>query len=274
MRAYRIAYDGRPFHGFQRQPDVPTVEGTLLAALAELGVTGGESDGPTRPTPPGYAAAGRTDAGVSALEQTVAFAAPDWLDPAALNGPLPADVRAWAAADVPSDFHATHDAAWRSYRYFLYAPTLDAAAARDLLARFEGETDLRDLTADPDGDTIRTVHETTATRDGDFVVVDVRADGFVHESVRRLVRYVERRLDPERSAPSPARLLGPERLDGPEGIGPAPPEPLVLRRVHYPDVAFDTDRAALTDRRDAFGARRRRAAARARALETLAEAPD
>ena len=61
MRAFRVAYDGRPYSGFQRQPDVPTVEDTLLDALRALGVFEGSD------VPPGYAAAGRTDAGVSAL---------------------------------------------------------------------------------------------------------------------------------------------------------------------------------------------------------------
>ncbi|PSQ01729.1 tRNA pseudouridine(38-40) synthase TruA, partial [Halobacteriales archaeon QS_5_70_17] len=87
MRAYRVAYDGTTFRGFQRQPDVPTVEGALFGALAALGVYD-----PDEHRPEGYAAAGRTDAGVSATAQTVALAAPDWLTPRALNAELPADV--------------------------------------------------------------------------------------------------------------------------------------------------------------------------------------
>ncbi|MFB6218385.1 MAG: tRNA pseudouridine(38-40) synthase TruA, partial [Halobacteriaceae archaeon] len=64
MRAFRLAYDGRPFHGFQRQPDVPTVEGALLDALDALDIPFAGD------TPSGYAAAGRTDRGVSAVAQT------------------------------------------------------------------------------------------------------------------------------------------------------------------------------------------------------------
>ncbi|PSQ60288.1 tRNA pseudouridine(38-40) synthase TruA [Halobacteriales archaeon SW_7_71_33] len=270
MRAFRLAYDGRPFHGFQRQPDVPTVEGALLEALAALGRLDAVPGTPTRPTPPGYAAAGRTDAGVSALEQTVAFEAPDWLTPRALNAELPPAVRAWASADV-SGFHATHDASWRAYRYFLHAPTVDAAAARDLLAQFEGAVDLHNLTATPEGDTVRTVRETDARRDGAFLVVDVRADGFLHESVRRLVRYLCRRLDPASEAPSPERLLSTAGLDGPEGVEPAAPEPLVLRRVHYEGVEFEADETALADLRSTFDERRRRAAARERVLGVIAD---
>ena len=277
MRAFRIAYDGRPFHGFQRQPDVPTVEGALLDALAALDVLeeGDEpaGTGDTRQTPPGYAAAGRTDAGVSALAQTVAFEAPDWLTPRVLNTELPPAVRAWAVADADG-FHATHDASWRAYRYFLHAPTADAGEARALLAHLEGEVDLRALSAvsDPERDTVRTVQAATARRDGNFLQVDVRADGFLHESVRRIVAYLQVHLDPETSAPDPERVLSGEPLSGPEGFGPAPPEPLVLRAVRYEGVSFAVDEAARADLESVFGERRRRAAARERVLGAIADA--
>ena len=101
MRAFRLAYDGTGYRGFQRQPHGETIEDAVFEALAELGVE--FEDG----APVGYAAAGRTDAGVSARAQTVAFEAPTWLTPRAFNGDLPADVRAWAAAEVPPAFHAT-----------------------------------------------------------------------------------------------------------------------------------------------------------------------
>ena len=122
MRAFRLAYDGTGYRGFQRQPHGETVEDAILEALEALGV--GFEDG----TPAGYAAAGRTDAGVSARAQTVAFEAPEWLTPRAFNAELPADVRAWASADVPGSFHATHDAVERHYRYFLYAPPSNVEA--------------------------------------------------------------------------------------------------------------------------------------------------
>jgi|APHM01.1.fsa_nt_gi pseudouridylate synthase I len=272
MRAYRLAYDGREFHGFQRQPDVPTVEGALLDALVALDVLDGEPEGTgdTRETPPGYAAAGRTDAGVSALAQTVAFEAPDWLTPRVLNTELPPAVRAWAVADA-EDFHATHDASWRAYRYVLCAPTADASEARALLAHLEGTVDLRALSAvsDPERDTERTVQAATARRNGDVLQVDVRADGFLHESVRRIVAYLQVHLNPEASAPDPERVLSGEPLSGPEGFGPAPPEPLVLRAVRYEDVTFEVDSAAQADLQAVFGERRRRAAARERVLGTV-----
>ena len=254
-RAYRIAYDGTPFHGFQRQPDVPTVEDAILDALRDLGVHGA-SDG----VPQGYAAAGRTDAGVSARAQTVAFDAPAWLSPSALNGALPASVRAWASTDVPSDFHATHDARARAYRYFLYAPTdgtgraagFDDARAGDALDRLAGERDFHNLTPDEDG-TVRDM-ETSAERDGEFLVVSLRAGGFARQLVRRVVGLVAAVGRGERSVASVERVLGEEPLAGPEGVAPAPAEPLVLWDVDY-GVDFDGDEDASTAVHDVFGSR-------------------
>ena len=247
MRAFRVAYDGRPYLGFQRQPDVATVEDTLLDALRELGVIDGD-------LPPNYAAAGRTDAGVSALAQTVAFAAPDWLTPAALNGVLPGSVRAWASADVAADFHATHDATRRSYRYHLYAPEIDDERAREALDRLAGEGDFHNLTTDDEG-TVRQL-ETSATRDGDFLVLTLAAGGFARHMVRRIVSLVQAvgrgASDPERVG----RVLGPAPLDGPEGVATAPATPLVLTGVTYPDVEFEPDPDAVASARDVFAERR------------------
>ena len=132
MRAFRIAYDGREYYGFQRQPDVPTVENAIFDALDRLGV-----EIPAGGKPTDYAAAGRTDAGVSALAQTIAFDAPTWLTPRALNAELPADIRAWASAEPPSDFHATHHATQREYTYHCYWPARDVHAGGEDDSRFE-----------------------------------------------------------------------------------------------------------------------------------------
>ncbi len=267
-RAFRVAYDGREYAGFQRQPHATTVEGTLLAALADHGIVD-RGDGPTHATPPGYAAAGRTDAGVSAVAQTVAFEAPDWLTPRAFNGRLPGAIRAWAAADVPDGFHATHDAVRRTYRYHLCAPDVDGPvdahaedgrpvdddAVRGALERLSGNHDFESLTADDTG-TVRTVRA-TATRAGEFLLIDVTAGGFPRALVRRLVAVVE---GIGRGTVDPAfldRILGDEPMWGEHGVGPAPPEPLVLWDVGYGDVTFEVDGAAAESALVAFDERHR-----------------
>lgn len=266
-RAFRIAYDGTDYHGFQRQPDVPTVEDAIFDALRELGVLAPDAD-----RPDGYAAAGRTDAGVSALAQTIALEAPDWLAPRVLNLELPADVRAWAVADAPEGFHATYDATCRTYTYQLYAPpaehardedpagpvaadrAVDDDRFRDACAALSGSHDFGNFTTD-DHHTERSP-TLTARRDGDYAVVTVSAPGFARELVRRLVSLAH---DVGRGAEPMAKIdraLGPEPLPGHEGIAPAPPEPLVLADVDYPALEFAVDEEAAESARRVFAERR------------------
>lgn len=262
MRAYRVAYDGTGYAGFQRQPDVDTVEDAIFDALRALEVLE-----PGEAKPAGYAAAGRTDAGVSAVAQTVAFEAPNWLTPRALNSRLPADVRAWASVGVPEDFHATHHATRRTYTYHLYAPRdggfvpgiessqlsetdhipFDDDRFRAALETLSGPHDFANLTPDDDGTQRAPTLE--ATRDGPFLVVTVSAGGFARELVRQLIAVARDVAIDVLSFEGLERALDPDPLPGHEGIAPAPPEPLVLSAVEYGDhdLEFVLDERAETD---------------------------
>lgn len=257
MRAFRLAYDGRPFYGFQRQPDVPTVEDTVFEALRSLSVLSVDS---TRPV--GYAAAGRTDGGVSAVAQTVAFECPDWLTPRALNSELPGTIRAWASADVDAEFHATHDAVRREYRYWLYAPQqahrrldgrppIDDNRARAALEALCGSHDFFNLTPDEQG--TRRGLSGRIERDDEFLVIEVAAGGFARELVRRLVSVIRIVGTGERPVSWVDELLGPERRD--QRPPPAPPESLLLSDVRYPGVDFERDSQAADRGAIAFGER-------------------
>ncbi len=261
MRAFRLAYDGTGYRGFQRQPHGETVEDTLFESLAALDVRF-EAEKPV-----GYAAAGRTDAGVSARAQTVAFDAPAWLTPGALNSELPGDVRAWAAADAPKGFHATYDAVERVYRYFLYAVGVDDERIRSACEKVTGAHDFHNLTPDDRG-TEREL-SVTGERRGEFVVIDCRADGFARQLVRRLVSLVEGVGRGERSVDFIDRALSPEPLDGEVGIAPAAPEPLVLLDVRYPALSFSIDEVAAERAKAVFDARRRERLASVRVADAL-----
>ncbi|EMA28875.1 tRNA pseudouridine(38-40) synthase TruA [Haloarcula japonica] len=273
MRAYRVAYDGRPYHGFQRQPDVDTVEGRLRSALVRLGVCERGEGLPER-----YAAAGRTDAGVSARAQTIAFDAPAWLSPAVFNGQLPDDVRVWASADVTEGFHATYDATQRTYTYYLYAPTdvdrfvsgpVDDQRWADAVDALAGTHDFHNLTSDDTG-TERTVG-IDWTRDGQFLVVRFTAGGFCRQLVRRLVSLAAAVADGSAPLSKVDRVLSPEPISGPDGVPPAPPEPLVLTDVSYPDVSFTRDEDAAEDARAVFTGRRANARATARVADHITD---
>ncbi len=105
-----LTYDGTPYNGWQIQPNLPTVQGTLADAIHRIT---GETVLPQ--------GSGRTDAGVHALAQVATFtlAAPIPEDNLhrALNRALPPSIRVLSVEAVPADFHARHSAVRKTYEY-------------------------------------------------------------------------------------------------------------------------------------------------------------
>ncbi len=134
MAVYRveIAYDGAPYHGWQIQPNVPTIQGKVNAALTHI-----------FGTPIHVGGASRTDAGVHAVGQVVSFAPPEghrhmgrFELQRALNALLPDDISALRTdliheldhADRP--FHARHCARGKIYSYRLWFNRIEDPFAR------------------------------------------------------------------------------------------------------------------------------------------------
>jgi tRNA pseudouridine38-40 synthase len=105
-----LTYDGTPYNGWQVQPNLPTVQGTLADAIHRIT---GETVLPQ--------GSGRTDAGVHALAQVATFSLTVPIPPTnlhrALNRALPASIRVLSVEDVPEDFHARHSALRKTYEY-------------------------------------------------------------------------------------------------------------------------------------------------------------
>ncbi len=108
-----LAYDGTAFHGWQVQPNVSTIQGTLAATLQHLT---GEVVLPQ--------GSGRTDTGVHALGQVASFTLNADIPPAsllrALNRALPASIRVLRADHAPAAFHARHSAVRKTYEYRIF----------------------------------------------------------------------------------------------------------------------------------------------------------
>lgn len=206
MPRYRavLEYDGTDFAGFQRQAEGRTVQGEVEAALVRLGWTGRAVLG-----------AGRTDAGVHASGQVIAFDL-EWrhgLDDLvrALNANLPADAAVKSAAECAADFHPRYRARGRRYRYTIdnrpvrsplaarYAwhvwPALDLPALQAGSRSLLGRHDFATFGSDPDGgvNTVRTVAQADwqACPDG-RLCFEVQADAFLYRMVRSLVGALRR----------------------------------------------------------------------------------
>jgi len=123
-----LAYDGTPYRGWQIQPALPTVQGTLSNAIHR---TTNE-----RVLPQG---SGRTDAGVHALAQVASFSLDSPIPAAnlhrALNRCLPPSIRILSTELAPADFHARHSALQKTYEYRIF-PIADESICPPTLAPY------------------------------------------------------------------------------------------------------------------------------------------
>jgi len=233
----RVEYDGTDFAGFQVNPGKRTVQGVLEAALARLG------DGVEQRVD----GAGRTDAGVHASGQVIAFTYAGRLAATdlgrALDALLPRDVSVRDVRRAPDGFNPRYAARYREYRYTVWngprsplrertalgvrAP-LDAAAMERAGSAFIGRHDFRAFGA-AGRTSVRTVTSVRVRREGRLVTIDVRADAFLRGMVRRMVAVLlEVGLGKmEETAVRAALAASGPALDG----ASAPARGLCLRRV-------------------------------------------
>lgn len=192
--AARVEYDGTDFAGFQVQPGARTVQGELEAALARI--SGGRRIR--------VVAAGRTDAGVHARDQVIAFTDPHGRPAAeltrALNALLPEDVAVRSVRRVPAGFNPRYAARYREYRYTIWngprsplrerdalgvRDPLDTAAMERAGSVLVGRYDFSAFGAEH-RQPVRAVYSVRVRRAGSLVTIDVAADAFLRQMVRRI----------------------------------------------------------------------------------------
>ena len=232
---YRVllAYDGRAFAGFARQPGQHTVEAVLRAVLRQVA-----------PDFKAFAVAGRTDRGVSAVGQVVSFRSgtPNLVSHLhrAIDEVDPGKLACLEVQVVPRWFHAQHSAVSRTYVYFTdsFDPALDVARLDRLLGALIGTRCFSAFARDtpPGASTIRRLMDAQArtttldTRKG--VRFEFTANAFLRRQVRIMVSTGLR----EAMADAPDDRLvelaetGDRRLTAPA----ADPFGLTLVHVGYP----------------------------------------
>ena len=197
----KLAYDGGGFHGWQVQPGLPTIQGTLEEILS--GIEG---------APVQVAGSGRTDAGVHALEQVAAFTISNPIPPPnlrlAVNRLLPPAIRVLTVEEAPADFHPRFHAKAKTYEYRIqrgevcspfdwpyahhFPYRLDEASMIRLARAFAGEHDFTAFAASDDSDAegkskVRTIFSSCLESAGDRLIYRVRGSGFLKHMVRNIV---------------------------------------------------------------------------------------
>ena len=192
-----IEYEGTRYRGFQYQANAPTIQGELERAIRRF--TGECAR---------VKAAGRTDAGVHALGQVIAFDTDAAHPPAtaigALNYHLPGDIAVKAAFKVGDDFDPRRSARRRTYRYRILNSATPSPLARRFACRIPQPLDARRMQAAADmfigahdfrrfaahrpdkPNSVRCVSRAALERSGDTITFEVVANAFLHHQVRRM----------------------------------------------------------------------------------------
>jgi len=246
-----ISYDGADFHGWQVQPGVPTIQGSLHDALRKITQE--------RITVHG---ASRTDTGVHAMGQVAHFKVQSSLSAAqfqrALNALLPPAIRIVAAEEMGPEFHARWLAQGKTYRYRIfrgrvlppfdyrralhYPWPLDEEAMAAAARQFEGEHDFTSFAAssgseedDRDREIHRVLYSSELVRvpESEEIAYVVRGKSFLRYMVRKIVGTL---LEVGKGRLAPADIPHLFELRDRSRSGPTvPPEGLYLISLEYPD---------------------------------------
>ncbi|WP_298441189.1 tRNA pseudouridine(38-40) synthase TruA [uncultured Ferrimonas sp.] len=196
--ALGVEYDGHGYFGWQKQREVIGVQQRVEEAIAKV------ANHPVE-----VVCAGRTDAGVHGTGQVVHFDAQFDRRPAAwtlgLNANLPDNIAVRWAQPVSDDFHARFSATARRYRYVIYNHRLRSGILRHGVSHYYHQLDEKlmeeagqALLGENDFTSFRAIqcqshspwrnlHHLHVDRFGEYIVVDIKANAFVHHMVRNIV---------------------------------------------------------------------------------------
>lgn len=243
-----LSYNGAAYCGWQRQPDMPSVQQTLETALGTL-----------LREPIVVTGAGRTDTGVNASYYVAHFDfTGEVADPAQtlykLNFLLPGDIAVGSMTPVAGDAHARFGAREREYRYFIephknpftrhttwqYYVPLDVARMNEAaaaLAEYDDFTSFAKLNSNNRTNICRIMHAGWTVDERDVMCFTIRADRFLRNMVRAIVGTL---VDVGRGRYTPGQFRQiVESRDLSRSSGGAPPQGLFLSDVRYPAGMFE-----------------------------------
>jgi tRNA pseudouridine38-40 synthase len=239
--AFKLAYDGTKFWGTNPQPEKRTVHSEVRRAIRADRVELAR---------PGIPFASRTDKGVSALGNCIVL---DVVNAKRLDQFVPSlnaelsDAAIVGAAEVPETFHPRR-AAGRVYRYaLLLDEAFDESPLQEAANLFVGRHNFQAFARrdkrrhGTPGTYESTISSIKVERRGDLVLITVRGSRFWWNQIRRMVPAMEAYRRAECTLDDLRRMLA----GGPtikSALRPAPPEPLILMDVEYPEVTFDLER--------------------------------
>lgn len=190
----KIAYDGKDFYGFEVQPNVPTIRGTLIDSVKK--VFNNQMH---------VFASGRTDRYVHALSLPVLLRGEDTLQEKEvvyrMNEVLPLSIRVLSCEKVEKDFHVRFQAKGKTYRYLVdligdkdenyygkHLYELDFDKLKSWSKKFIGEKNFASFTAKENYETfIRKITDIRTKVEDDVLEIEIDGEGFMRFMVRNIV---------------------------------------------------------------------------------------
>jgi tRNA pseudouridine38-40 synthase len=227
--ALKFGYFGKDFSGYARQPDLRTVEGEIIKAQKKTTMILDEKTAK-------FQSASRTDSRVSACGNVIAFNT-DFKDTEiipALNANLDG-IWFYGISNVEDDFNPRH-AKHRWYRYYLADVKKDINAVKEGAMIFIGEHDFSNFAKIEEGvNPVRTIDSIEVSKQGNFIILDFKAQSFLWHMIRRIVKAVnDYELGNLAADDIRKALSGKAKVD----LGIAEPEPLILMDIGY-DCKFE-----------------------------------
>ena len=231
--ALKFAYLGTDYYGYQIQPGVPTIEGKLLKALKDCGALKNISKAR-------YAASGRTDRGVHALGQVIAFDTDnaEAAKPGTINIAL-AQIWVYAWARVDANFNARTSAMEREYLYVFWGKGLDIEKMKDSALIFPGRHDFRNF-ADEDKEkgTFCDIKRISIHNEGNWFYLGITATRFLQHMVRKIAASLKLAGKGEIDRDRLSNLLDRSITDT---LQPLDANGLILKNVLYSDINWNID---------------------------------
>lgn len=236
--AFKIAYIGTDFYGFQRQPNLPTIEGELLKAFDKADIM----DNPYKSN---YSIAGRTDRGVHSLGNVISFNTNSNITINQINYYLPATIQIIGKTEVPQEFKPR----FAEYRHYKYIFTIDPfnekmwdlQLMKDTAERLKGTHNFHNFSKKSERTPIRNIKEINIKQNGHLIVIDVIGESFLWNMVRKIITIITMIGKKEMEYNQIDQLLDPDIYIP---ITPAPPEGLILMDVKYHNIKFTYDKYA------------------------------
>ena len=234
----RVFYEGKNYYGYQRQPNITTIEGNIITMLEK-------SKHIQNAKLSNFRSASRTDKSVNAIGNVFAFDSEKEiiLDQINAVGPSDKSVICWAYAEVEDAFSPKFSS-WKKYWYVLPSDHVEKTSNlsleefKNLCSVFEGKHDFGLFCRKDHRETNREISKIDVFEKNDNIICEFIAQSFLWEQIRRIVSYVLNFNQLSEELQDTIHLLSSDNKTEEINLAPADPRNLILIEHFYENVKW------------------------------------